>query len=300
VGSRPAGGNRRLQRRLHPRRQPRLHGDHRDLSVLHSRRCGVQLHRRRGRTRGERQRCALRPAADGRQRDRAGRPQRRRGAHRLGAVARRARRPVDRVQPRRDDPRHPAPGLRHPGNARVLEVSPVVGRHHLRRGDPAHAQPARAGRHRRRAGSDRRLFPPAQQRDRGTAAVAHRPGCRSVRLALPPVLHADAQGLPRAALSQVARRAGDGAVVARGHRRAAARDPQLLQLRPDLRQPCRDHDRAFLFLPRRTRDGDRGRAQRRARRDAGRGREPPRPGRRRAARSRDSIEAQKAEYEGIE
>ena len=46
----------------------------------------------------------------------------------------------------------------------------------------------------------------------------------------------------------------------------------LLHLRPDLRQPCRGDDRAFLFLAGRTRDGDRGRAQRSARGDAGRAR----------------------------
>ena len=39
-------------------------------------------------------------------------------AQRLAAVGRRAGRPVDRRQPDRDDPRHPAPRLRHPARRR--------------------------------------------------------------------------------------------------------------------------------------------------------------------------------------
>ena len=83
-------------------------------------------------------------------------------------------------QPDRDDPRHPAPRLRHPGDAGVLEIPAVVRRGDRRRGGAADAQPARASGDRRRAGGDRRLFPAAVRRDRRaarSAAWSPRSGC---------------------------------------------------------------------------------------------------------------------------
>ena len=138
-----------------------------------------------------------------------------RAAQRLAAVDRRPRRAVDRRQPGRDDPRHPAPRLRHARDPGVLEVPAAFDRDHPRRGGAADAEPDRAVPDRRRAASDRGLGAAALRRDRRAVAVAVRARRWALRLALPAVLHADPGRLPQAALSQVARRAAGDRVVGR-------------------------------------------------------------------------------------
>ena len=102
------------QRRLHPRRKSRLHGDPGAVSLLHHRSLRSSPSSARPASATHRSHAFLtamppvvarviEPVA----RERDGR------AQRLAAVDRRARRPVDRRQPDRDDPRHPPPRLRH-------------------------------------------------------------------------------------------------------------------------------------------------------------------------------------------
>ena len=97
------------------------------------------------------------------------------------------------------------------------------------------------------------------------------------------------------------RAAGDrcgGSAVTVG---AAAACCELLHLRPDLRQPRRRHDRAFLFLAGRPRDGDRRRTQRGAGRDA-RGRAGPlgqADDRARAGTKRQEAEEQRMTNDGL-
>src|SRR3546814_17772905 len=103
-------------------------------------------------------------------------------------VARRARRPVDRWQPRRDDPRHIAPRLWHPLQPRLLSLPAAVDRHHQRRGgaDAAVVQHAGADR-RRRTVRDARFARAIPVGGRG-CAVANRVGPRTVPPPLPPFL----------------------------------------------------------------------------------------------------------------
>src|SRR5690606_25443438 len=104
-------------------------------------------------------------------------------------------------------------------------------------------------------------------------------GAGPLRIGLPAVLHADPGGLSQEALSEVARGAAGDRVVGRRDGGASAAAARRFPLRRDLRLARRHHDRAFLFLARRTRDGHGCRAQRGAGRHSRRGGGPHRPGR---------------------